>query len=357
MHPRLHIDPVGADTGLAGIAILRHDRPLGGSIQIGVVEDDEGCVAAQFHRHLLDRIGRGADQLLAYLGRAGEGHLADLGAFHHRTCDGARRARDDVHHARRIAHLLGQGRPCQPRIGGRGGGFGHDGAAHRQRGRNLARQHGGGEIPRRDHADHTHRVLGHKDAAAIDTGGHDLALGAAGLFGEPAHILRANGDLTHRLGQGFAHLDGQKLGQRRLIVHQRIMQLPQKPHPAHQIHRGKTGKGCGGGIDGAVGLGRAAGGNGADHLTRGGVRHINGLGAIRAHPCATDKIALTHPFLPIAHRIAPILRARSSIRQEKPHSLSYQPKTRSMPPLARLISGPCTITDSGRARRSVETRV
>jgi hypothetical protein len=97
MDPGLHVEAVGADAGLAGVAVLRDDRPLHGLVQIGIVEHDEGRVAAQFHRHLLHRVGRLADQLLADLGRAGEGDLAHLVTRHHRPRDGPRRARQDVH--------------------------------------------------------------------------------------------------------------------------------------------------------------------------------------------------------------------------------------------------------------------
>src|SRR5690554_4767671 len=45
----------------------------------------------------------------------------------------------------------------------------------------------------------------------------------------------------------------------------------------------------------------------------------------------------------------------SSIRQENPHSLSYQPKTRSNLPSDTDVSRPLMITDSSRARRSDDT--
>ena len=72
----LHIDPVGADTGLAVVAEFAHDRAFDGGIQIGVVENDEGRVAAQFHRAFHHAIRRLAQQDAAHLGRTGEGQLA-----------------------------------------------------------------------------------------------------------------------------------------------------------------------------------------------------------------------------------------------------------------------------------------
>ncbi len=43
----LYVDAVGTDAGLPGVAVLGDHRALDRRIQIGVVEDDEGCVAAQ----------------------------------------------------------------------------------------------------------------------------------------------------------------------------------------------------------------------------------------------------------------------------------------------------------------------
>ena len=51
----------------------------------------------------------------------------------------------------------------------------------------------------------------------------------------------------------------------------------------------------------------------------------------------------------------PIRAATSSIRFENPHSLSYQPKTRSRPPGVTVVSGSAITMLSGRARRSLDT--
>jgi hypothetical protein len=47
---------------------------------------------------------------------------------------------------------------------------------------------------------------------------------------------------------------------RGLVVHQRVVQLPQKAHARHQVHAGKFGEGRRRRIDGAHRLGLAAGG-------------------------------------------------------------------------------------------------
>jgi hypothetical protein len=55
VHAGLHVEAVGADAGLAGVAVLADHRAFDGAVEVGVVEDDEGRVAAQLQADLLDR--------------------------------------------------------------------------------------------------------------------------------------------------------------------------------------------------------------------------------------------------------------------------------------------------------------
>ena len=50
-------ESVGCGAGLGGVAHLGHHRPFDGGIEVGVVEDDERCVAAEFHHGLQDTVG------------------------------------------------------------------------------------------------------------------------------------------------------------------------------------------------------------------------------------------------------------------------------------------------------------
>ncbi len=59
---RLHENAVGADAGLAAIAELGRKRAFNGKVEIGIVEDDEGCIAAKLEAEPLDAIGRPAHQ-------------------------------------------------------------------------------------------------------------------------------------------------------------------------------------------------------------------------------------------------------------------------------------------------------
>ena len=95
-------------------------------------------------------------------------------------------------------------------------------------GAELARQHRGREIPRRDRGDDADRLLGDEDAAVGPGRRHDVAIGAAAFFGEPQHIGRRDRDLALRLGQRLALLGGQQFGQRLLVVHDGVVQLAQQ---------------------------------------------------------------------------------------------------------------------------------
>ena len=104
----LHQDAVGADAGLAGIAVLRGDRALDRHLDVGVVEHDERRVAAEFQRDLLDRRGALLHQQFADLGRAGEGQLAHGRVGGHLAADLLGAAGDAGEDALRHAGALGQ---------------------------------------------------------------------------------------------------------------------------------------------------------------------------------------------------------------------------------------------------------
>ena len=81
MNGVLHQNSVGADAGLAAVAVLRDQRPLHCRINIRVVKDNERRVAAQLHRGPLQRRGTGLLQSSPHLCRAGEGELPHQGTI------------------------------------------------------------------------------------------------------------------------------------------------------------------------------------------------------------------------------------------------------------------------------------
>ena len=115
VHAVLHQQPVRADAGLAGVAVLGGDRARDGGIEVGVVEHDEGRVAAELERDLLHRLRALRHQQLADLGRAGEGELAHARIAGQHAADLARGAGDDVEDARRDAGAMRRARPARAR--------------------------------------------------------------------------------------------------------------------------------------------------------------------------------------------------------------------------------------------------
>jgi hypothetical protein len=89
---------VGADAGLAGVAVLGGDGALDRGVEVGVVEDDEGRVAAELQRELL-HVSAHCCISTADLGGAGEGQLAHDRVGGHLAADLAGAAGDDAEHA------------------------------------------------------------------------------------------------------------------------------------------------------------------------------------------------------------------------------------------------------------------
>ena len=92
----LHVDAVGAYAGLARVSELRADSSFDRRIQIGVVENDHRCMAAEFHRNLLNGVGGLLHELTADLGRAGECDLANEIIGRELTADRTRTSGDDI---------------------------------------------------------------------------------------------------------------------------------------------------------------------------------------------------------------------------------------------------------------------
>ena len=138
-------------------------RPFDRAVEIGVLEHDEGRLAAELQRQFLAGAGGRLADDLADFRRAGEGDLVDAGMVD----DGrtrARTARHDVDDAFRHAGALadfGEQDRRQRREFGR---FQHDGAAGGQRRRDLPGEHQQREIPRDDLADDADRPVAGKFA-------------------------------------------------------------------------------------------------------------------------------------------------------------------------------------------------
>jgi ParB family chromosome partitioning protein len=134
------------------------DHALDRAVDVGIVEHDEGRLAAKLQRQRLARSRRlGADQP-AHLRRAGEGDLVHARMLHQQRARAAV-AGHHVEHARRQPGLRRQLGEQQRRERGELGRLQHHRVAERQRRCNLPGQHQQREVPRDDLPDHADRQL------------------------------------------------------------------------------------------------------------------------------------------------------------------------------------------------------
>ena len=97
----MDIEAAGRDAHLAVVAELAGHRDLRSGLRVGIREDNERRVAAQFETDTLHLVRGAAHQLLADFGRAGEAELAADGVFQKLVADLLRRAHDQVGDTRR----------------------------------------------------------------------------------------------------------------------------------------------------------------------------------------------------------------------------------------------------------------
>jgi hypothetical protein len=136
-------------------------------LEVGVVENDVGRLAAEFLGDALDGIGGGLGHQDAGAGRAGEGHHVDIGMRAQRRADTRAVAVDEVEHAGRHAggmQHFSEDRGVERRHFGR--------LQHHRAAGGECRQHLAGDlvdrpVPRRDETAHAHRLATQRDVAAL----------------------------------------------------------------------------------------------------------------------------------------------------------------------------------------------
>ena len=227
---RVRVEAVGADTRLAGVAVLGEERTFDGRVEVGIVEHDERRVATEFERQLLQRRRALLHQDASDRGRSGEGQLANHRRIAQRLADGDRVLlvrRDDVEHARREPGALrefGEGERRQRCLLG---GLDDDRAAGRERRRHLARDHRVREVPRRDRGGDADRLLQHQQPPVVGDCRDGVAVDPLGLFGEPLDERRPVGHFAAALGERLALLGGHQFRQVVLAGEDQLEPLPQ----------------------------------------------------------------------------------------------------------------------------------
>ena len=284
----LDVDAVGADAGLAVVAVLGDQRAFDGGIQVSVIENDERRVAAQLQRHLLDVLGALGHQLATDLGRAGEAQLAHDGVAGQLATHFAGAASDHAQHTFRNTGALGQldqGQGGERRLRSR---FDHHGATGGQRRAGLAGDHRGGEVPRGDGRSDTDRLLNHDQALVRLMAGDHVTVDALGFFGEPLDEGGGVSNLALGFGQRLALLQGHQATEVVLIFHQQLEPATQLVRTLLGSQRTPGRQRLLGSLDGAAGFSTAHLRNMADDLASRRVVHGNGLTAVGVQPLAID---------------------------------------------------------------------
>ena len=288
IHAALHIDAVGAHAGLPSVAEFAGNRAGDGGIEIGIVEHDKRCVAAQLHRGFFDGGSTLRLQLAADGGGAGKAEFFHRIAFGEHAADFARRASDHVEYARRNTGTFGQGGDGQCGKWRLRGWTDDEGAAGSQRGRGFARDHGVGEIPRSNRGAHADRLLEHHNTLVGCGAGDGVAVHAFGFFGIPFDVGRAVGNFAARLGQRLALLQCEQGGEFLLRLHHQIKPTAQDLAALFGRECAPGGQGGLGGSHRAFGFRRAHIGHAADGFAGGGVGYGDGAAAVGIEPLAVD---------------------------------------------------------------------
>ncbi len=179
-----------------------------GGVEIGVVEHDEGRIAAQLQPDLFHPDAACRISSLPTSVEPVKPTKRTAGMFAENLADRGRVAGDDVQHARRQAGALRQFAQRQRRERRLRRRLDHAGAAGGQGGRAFAGDHRRREIPRRDRRHHADRLAQSDDARVGPGRGNGLAIDPLGLLGEKFDETRGIVDLAARLGQWLALLAG-----------------------------------------------------------------------------------------------------------------------------------------------------
>ena len=304
-HRLVDEEAVRGGAGLGRVAHLRHHRTLHGGVEVGVVEHDERCVAAEFHHGLEHPVGGALEQHDADLGRAGERHHARRRMVDRSVEPLSRRQRrHDVDHAGGQPGLVEEFADPQRR---------QRGLPRRLDDRCVAGGEGRGELP----GDHRRREVprGHDDHDAdrrvvdddpVGARGCDAErpLDAHGLFGVPAEELSGVGDLAPRVGERLAVFERDQPGEFVGVIDHQLPGAPEDLAALAGRRRGpgrlrRRGRFAGGG--GVVG---GAGRDGGDHLLVRRVLDIEPLRRRAVSPLATDQQLGLHTHIMHPERTA-----------------------------------------------------
>ena len=256
---------------------------LDGGVDVGVVHDDDGAVAAHLQQRDLARRRLGDEP--PGRGRADEGHAVDAGVGGDLVAHDGPRAGHEVEHAGRDVGLGDAARQRDGAHGGRGRGRPHHRVAAGERGRDQLGGHGVGPVPRADDPDDAERPAHEHDPLAGRERVGQLAGQALGVLGRHPPVVDELLDLAVGLGrQRLALVERERA---RELVAARLDGIADRVHARRAVEGGQAGPGVGGaagGLDGALGVLAIALRDGADDLAGGRARGLVGLARSAGSP-------------------------------------------------------------------------
>ncbi len=285
----LHQD---AAAGRAALAVVGEDHEHGRiqrALEVGVVKDHEGALAAQLHAELLE--AGGLHDAVAGLGRARERDGAHIAVAHQGLARVLAVAVHQVEHAGRNARLQRQLAQARGRHGRQLAHLEHGRVAEGQAGRHLPGGRHEGHVPRRDQRAHAHGV--EQGVVQVRGRGIGVAVHARAHLGKVVEVVgRARHQLLSGLGDDLAAVVGLGL---RDLGHMAGDQVAQLAHKLGAFGGGRVGpfrEGVLRGGDGGLHLGLAACSNLGQHLLGGGV---DGLEIVLAGDgLAVDQVVNAH---------------------------------------------------------------
>lgn len=203
------VDACGGGAVLPGVEGCGNGCFVGDGFDVGVVEDDEGCFAAEFEVDAFQGVGGGVHDAFSSGGGAGEADHADVGVFDKcLSCVVA--AADDVEDSGGDACF---GREFGEHEGGEGGvgcGFEDDGAACGERGSDFPDCHHEGVVPGGDLSDDADGFAAEERGVAGGVFTCACAVGVACGGGEEAQVVDGEGEVAREaeVFVGFAGVLG-----------------------------------------------------------------------------------------------------------------------------------------------------
>ena len=262
-----------------------------GEVEVGVVEDDHGILAAEFERAMFETLGGDAADDAADGGRSGERDGAHVGMLGERRADFGAESGDDVDDAfgqagvGQRAHQIESGERSVLR------GLDDAGVAADDGGQQLPRRNRHGEIPGRDHAaDADGLAHGHGELVG-HLRGHGGAEEAAAFAGVVVGGVDGFLHVAASFGEHLAHFAGHVAGVLFFALDQNFGGAENDLGAARSGNQTPLGEGALGGVDGGVhvGLGRFL--EDADHVAGvGGIAVFESLSGRGFDPLAVDEV-------------------------------------------------------------------